>query len=247
MSNNEKNDPYAIKSFETNKDKDRKKIRCCELEIFPKRLEQLGCLLVGRTGCGKSNLLQHILTSEMLLKDAFKPKNMFLYSACKPDSNLIKNLKLIKKNVKSEWNEEKVKKHLEQIESVVEQQGFENAPNTCLIFDDVLQKRKFLKSSTMSNIASAHRHYKLSYFILSQYFRGVHCTIRTNASVLIFFAASDIEVNKVAEEFCPAKMTKKRFTQLIDYATEEPYSFLMINTRAPRGKQIRKKFNTIIF
>ena len=38
---NSKNyDPYEVKTFETNKDKsNRKKIRCCEIGIFPKKLE----------------------------------------------------------------------------------------------------------------------------------------------------------------------------------------------------------------
>lgn len=243
----DKNDPYEVPSFETNKDKGRKKIRCCELGIFPKKLEQLGCLMVGRTGCGKSNLLQHILTSPMLLKDAFKTKDIFLYSACKPDSNLIKNLKIKKTNVKSEWNEEDVKNHLNKIEKVVETKGFEKAPHTLFIFDDVLQKKKFLRSGTMSNIASAHRHYKLSYFILSQFFRAVHGAIRSNASVLIYFSNNDMESNKLAEEYTPPHMKKKRFLQLLHHATKDKYSFLMINTRAPYNEQLRKKFNTIIY
>jgi hypothetical protein len=241
------NDPYAVPSFETNKDKGRKKIRCCELGIFPKRIEQLGCLMVGRTGCGKSNLLQHILTSPMLLKDAFSTKDIFLYSACKPDSNLIKNLKLKKSNVFSEWNEEDVKKHLDKIEKVVEQKTFEKAPNTLFIFDDVLQKRKFLRSGTMSNIASAHRHYKLSFFILAQFFRAIHPAIRSNASVIIYFSNNDMESNKLAEEYTPPHMKKKRFLQLLHHATKDKYSFLMINTRAPYDEQLRKKFNTIIY
>ena len=58
MNKKENYDPYEVKSFETNKDKgNRKKIRCCEIGIFPP-LEQLGCLMVARTGQGKSNLLQ---------------------------------------------------------------------------------------------------------------------------------------------------------------------------------------------
>lgn len=243
----DKKDPYEVISFETNKDKNRKKIRCCEIGIFPKRLEQIGCLMIGRTSCGKSNLLQHILTSPMLLSDAFNKKDIFLYSACKPDKNLIKNLKLKDSNVKTEWDEEDVKEHLKRIEKVVESKGFENAPNTCIIFDDVLQKRKFLRSPTMSNIASASRHFKLTYFILAQFFRALHPAIRTNASVIIYFAASDIENQKLCDEFTPPNMKKKRFLQLVYHATKEPYSFLMINTRAPYNEQLRKKFNTIIY
>ena len=244
---NHDHDPYDVPSFETNKDKGRKKIRCCEIGIMPKRLEQLGCLMIGRTGSGKSNLLQHILTSPLLLKDAFKTKDIFLYSACKPDSNLIKNLKLKKTNVKSEWNEDDVKKHLDKIEKVVEQKGFENAPHTLFIFDDILQKRKFIRSGTMANIASCHRHFKLTYFFLNQFFRAVHPSIRSNASVVIYFSNNEMESNKLAEEYTPPHMNKKRFLQLLHYATKEPYSFLMINTRAPYNEQLRKKFNTIIY
>ena len=99
----------------------------------------------------------------------------------------------------------------------------------------------------MRNIASAHRHFRLSYFILSQFFRAISPAIRSNASVLIYFQNNEMESNKLADEFTPPHMKKKRFLELLHHATKEKYSFLMINTRAPYDEQLRKKFNTIIF
>ena len=70
---------YEVKCFETEKDKiDESKIpHACKVGIFPKKLEQLGMLIVGRTGSGKTNVLLEILTNPDLLGDAFEKKIFF--------------------------------------------------------------------------------------------------------------------------------------------------------------------------
>jgi hypothetical protein len=186
-----------------------------------------------------------MLTDENLLGGVFNPKDIYLYSALSPDKNLTKHLKIPKKNVITSWDEDKVKSHLEQIESK-SKKNWADAPYTMLIFDDILQKRKFLKSGTMSNLATTHRHMKVCYAILSQYYKAVSPVVRTNCSYIIYFAGSEMENIKLCEEQLPAFMSKKKFMQCVEFATKEPYSFLSINTRAEHGKKLRSGFNTII-
>lgn len=245
MSKYRNNDKYKVRVFETEKDKVKDVPRACEIGIFPKKLEQLGILCVGRTGSGKTNVLLHMLTDENLLGGVFDNQHIFLYSALSPDKNLTKHLNIPKKNVKTKWDEEQVKLHLEKIESRAKK-DWENAPYTLLIFDDVLQKKKFLKSPTMSNLATTHRHMKICYAILSQYYKAVSPVVRTNCSYIIYFAGSEMENIKLCEEQLPAFMPKKKFMQCVEFATKEPYSFLSINTRAEHEKKLRKGFNTII-
>jgi hypothetical protein len=231
MSKYKNNDKYKVRVFETEKDKVKDNPRACEIGIFPKRLEQLGILCVGRTGSGKTNVLLHMLTDENLLGGVFDPQHIFLYSALSPDKNLTKHLNIPKKNVITKWDEEKVKLHLEKIESKTKK-DWKNAPYTLLIFDDCLQKKKFLKSGTVANLVSTHRHHKICYAFLVQYYKSVAPVVRTNCSYIIYFAGSEMENIKLCEEQLPAFMSKKKFMQCVEFATKEPYSFLSINTRA---------------
>ena len=245
MSTFRKNDKYKVKCFETEKDKVKDVPHCCEIGILPKRLEQLGILCVGKTGAGKTNCILEIFTNPNLLGGFVKPKDMFLYSALTPDKNITKTLKIPQKNIITDWEEIDVKNHLKKIEDKTKK-DWHNAPYTLLIFDDVLQKKQFLRSGTMANLVSTHRHLKLMYVIMVQMYRSVAPVVRTNCSYIIYFAGSEMENQKLADEQLPAFMKKKKFLQLIEFATKEPYSFMSINNRAPHDKQVRKGFNMII-
>jgi hypothetical protein len=241
-------DNYKVKCFSTDKDKlDESRLpRACKNGILPKKLEQFGGLVVGRTGSGKTNVMLHMLTDERLLGGAFKKENIFLYSALKPDPSISKNLQIPKKNIITKWDEPEVKTHLDKLEKQTKK-DFKSAPYTLLIFDDILSKKKFLKSPTMSNLATCHRHWKCCYFILTQYYKGISPVVRTNCSYLIFFASSEIENEKLYQEQCPSGCNKKKFMKLVNYATSEPYEFLSMNTRAESKKKMRKGFNEIIW
>jgi hypothetical protein len=246
MSKYKENEKYKVKCFKTSKDDENNKIpRACEIGILPKRLEQLGILCVGRTGSGKTNVLLHMLTDKNLLGGVFNKKDIFLYSALQPDKSLTTNLQIPKKNIITNWDEAKVKAHLEKIENVTKK-NWKEAPYTFLIFDDVLQKKAFLKSATIANLVSTHRHHKICYAFLVQYYKSVAPVVRTNCSYIIYFAGSEMENIKLCDEQLPAFMTKKKFMQCVEFATKEPYSFLTINTRAEHNKKLRKGFNTII-
>ncbi len=238
---------YKVKVYNTEKDK-RKETdypRACQLEIFPKKPEQLGILCVGKTGAGKTNCILEIFSNPNLLGGFVKPKDMFLYSALTPDKNITKTLKIPQKNIITSWEEIDVKNHLKKIEDKTKK-DWNSAPYTLLIFDDVLQKKKFLRSGTMANLVSTHRHLKLMYVIMVQMYRSVAPVVRTNCSYIIYFAGSEMENQKLCDEQLPAFMKKKRFLQLIEFSTKEPYSFMTINNRAPHDKQVRKGFNVVI-
>ena len=246
-SNKKMKGKYEVSCFETEKDKidDSKIPNACKVGIFPKKLEQLGILIVGRTGSGKTNVLLEILTNPDLLGDAFEKKDIFLYSALKPDPKMIDTLKIPKKNIMKDWDENSVQTHLDKLEQKAKK-DFKSAPYTLLIFDDVLQKKKFLKSETFANLATCHRHFKCCYAVLTQYYKAISPVIRTNCSYIIFFASSQMETQKLYEEQAPHGYNKNKFLKCVDLATNEPYSFLSINTRAKYDEKLRKGFNLIM-
>jgi len=203
-------------------------------------------LVVGRSGSGKSTVLYNLLTSKELLGDYFN--FIFVFSDVATD-DILQKLKLPKKNYIKDFDEDKVETIINKIEQKIEKEGLEKTAKEmqiAFIFDDILNKQKFLKSNIMRKLASANRHYLISWFVLSQYYRAIPPVIRSNASGIIYFPASLAENEKLAEEQCLPGMSKKEFIELIDYATEEKHSFMFINNKAESGKKIRKGFDNII-
>ena len=246
MKRDNNNNPYKVRVFQTDKDDNEEQPRACKIGIFPPKLERFHTLVIGRSGSGKTNVLLHMLTEPNLLGNVFEPKNIFLFSAVKPDPSLTKALKIPKKNVITDFDDDKVLKMFKSLESTVETKGWSSAPRTLWLFDDILSKKKFLRGRAIAQIATAGRHAKLSYLALSQYWKSLPPVLRTNASYIIYFSANESENVKFADEQCPSFMSKKEFLRLIEHCTREPYSFMALNTLAKKGNEIRKGFNDIV-
>ena len=241
-----RNNPYEVKCFETAKDDKQTQPRACEIGILPSKLERFHTLIIGRSGSGKTNVMMHLLTSDKLLGGVFQPKNIFLFCAVKPDKSLVKSLKIPKKNIIEDFDDDKVLDMFKKLEKNVDSKGWSAAPNTLWLWDDILSKKRFLRGKAIAQIATAGRHAKLSYIVCSQYYKALPPVLRTNASYIIYFSANEAENEKFAEEQAPSFMTKKKMKQMIEFATKEPYSFMSINTLAPHGKKLRKGFNIVI-
>jgi len=244
---NEKNyDPYKVKVFETSKDDKEKQPRACQLNILPSKLERFHTLIIGRSGSGKTNVMLHMLTDKNLLGGSFNPKNIFLFCAVKPDKSVVKALKIPKKNIIEEFNDETLLNMFKKLEKEVDQKGWTNAPRTLWLFDDILARKKILRGKGIAQLATAGRHAKLSYIMNSQYYKALPPVLRTNAAYIIYFSANEAENLKFADEQTCSFMTKKRFLKLIEHCTREPYSFMTLNTLAPKGEEVRKGFNVIV-
>lgn len=176
-----------------------------------------------------------------MLKGYFQKVVMFV--GVKPDSEMIESLHLKKTDIKEDFTEEDVKTEWEKCENDVKKNGMKKSKRTLFIFDDILGNPKFMRSGIMRTICTANRHSNVSYMILSQYYRGVTPIIRQNVAYIIYFPASELENQKLADEQTPANMHKRDFMDVIKFATSEKYSFLSINTRAQANEQLRKGFN----
>jgi hypothetical protein len=215
---------------------------CSELKILPEL--PFGAIIVGKSGSGKSQMMIHMLTSEHLLKDTFD--FTYLWTGTKADESMIKALNLPKDCIKNDFEEEDVKKIMDKMEQTVEKQGFENSPSVLFVFDDFLNKPKFMKSPTMTKLATANRHLNITYILLSQYYKKLAPVIRTNVAYIAFFPASLAEVIKLSEENCPSNTSHKDMIKLVQHATKEPYQFLGINNRCCSDTRLRKGFDKII-
>ena len=217
---------------------------CVEKGIIPKLPASF--LIVGKSGSGKSTALHNLLTHEDLLKNYFN--YTFVFSAVKTD-DILKDLGLPDENYITEFDEALVQGIMTKIEGQIEEKGVEAIASdmkVLFIFDDILDRQQFLKSNVMRKLASANRHFLISWVILSQYYKAIPPIIRTNASSLIIFPSSLAELERVCDEHCEPNMSKKEFMSVLQYATDKPFSFAHINSRAKAGERIRKGFDVIL-
>lgn len=237
--NNSDKNPYEIKIKKTNKD-DLDQPEAVELDILPKL--PAGFLIIGRSGSGKTQAIVNLMTNDALLGDYFDI--VYLFTDAKPDKELIKDLKLEDKYIISDFKEEQVLNILNKCEKTIEQKGFKESPKIMLLFDDILSNPQFLRSKTVVKLATANRHFNVSYIFASQYYKKIPPVLRTNARYYLIFPSSQSEVEKMADELTPARMNKKTFIKFLAYATKERYSFLTINTDSM--DPLRRKFENIL-
>jgi hypothetical protein len=177
-----------------------------------------------------------------MLKDKFD--YVYLFTAVKPDEDLIKPLNIHKSCIFENFTENDVKKIVDKLDTFIKQNGFKKCPSVLMLFDDILSNKEFLKSKTLTKLAVANRHMNITYFILSQYYKKIPAVVRTNVKYVLFFPAALSEVEKLAEEMTPPNMSKKQFIKITQYATKEQYNFLSINNTST--DRLRKNFDIIL-
>lgn len=204
-----------------------------------------GYLVVGRSGSGKSTVIHNLLTETDLLGGYFN--YIFVFSDVEVD-DILKTLELPEENYIKKFDEAKVEGIIDNIGKKIKDMGLKEAAadmRILFIFDDIINKQRFLKSDTMRKLCSTNRHFLISYMILTQYYRAIPPVIRANVSGIIYYPASLAENMKLCDEQCPPGMGKRDFLALVDHATAEKHSFLFINNKSSDNK-IRKGFDTIL-
>lgn len=200
-------------------------------------------IVIGRSGSGKTQAVVSMLKNEHMLKDVHD--FVFLFCGVKPDKEMIEDLDIPKNCIFEDFTEDDVKEIVDRLDKYIEHDGFnKDTPSTLMIFDDCLNLPEFLKSKTMTKLATANRHLNITFFLLSQYYKKLPPVIRTNASYIMFFPACESESEKLCEEQCPVNMSKKEFMKFIKYATTDKHSFLGINNKS--NNKLRKNFGILL-
>lgn len=235
----EERNPYEIKIKNTNKD-NLDQPESVDNDIFPSM--PCGILIIGRSNSGKTQAMVNMMTNDNLLGDYFD--EVYLLTDAKPDKDLIKDLKLEKKNIITDFDEEKVKSIMDKQENIIQADGFKRSPKVMLLFDDILSNQKFLKSKTLTRLATANRHFNISYIFCSQYYKKLAAVVRVNSRYYMIFPSSMSEVEKIADELTPPQMSKKQFIKYLQHATSKKYSFLSINANSETP--LRRLFENVL-
>lgn len=118
-----------------------------------------------------------------------------------------------------------------------------------VIFDDLVGSTLFSGSrgSYFKGVNTRHRHYSSSFIMVSQGYKEIPKTIRTNWTALIVFEiGNEKEVEVIYEEW-PMGLRKDDWMELYQYATSEDHSFLYINFQKPKRLRMMKNFTDYLF
>lgn len=92
-----------------------------------------------------------------------------------------------------------------------------------------------------------HRHYSASLIIVSQAYKEIPKTIRTNFSALILFEIpNDKEVEVIYEENS-LYMKRPQWQEAYEYAVDGDHDFMYINYQKPKRLRLMKNFEKVLF
>ena len=140
----------------------------------------------------------------------------------------------------------KLIKKLQKIEGVGTKAKY-LADRQLVILDD--QAGMFKGGNTnnpMVQFVIKHRHTSTSVIIVTQGYKAVPKTIRTNCNAqVIFDIANKSELQAIYEEN-PVNLDINEWTRVYEHATKEDYAFMYINTKFSKGKRIFKNLDTLL-
>jgi len=189
----------------------------------------------GASGSGKSMLVLNLLKRRNFMENFFD--DIFLFSPTARGDQIQILLELDPDHICDDLSDSGIEQ-LDYIfnkqNELIETMGYLKAPKILIIFDDIISSQRFMNSNVFKKFFVQGRHISASVIVNTQKYHAIPRTMRLQATDIAFFPSSQSEVSRIAEEYCPPSKSVKQFTNLIDYATNEPYNFLYINTRARR-------------
>ncbi len=87
------------------------------------------------------------------------------------------------------------------------------------------------------NFVIKHRHYNTSLIIVTQAYKAIPKSIRTNCNSLAVFEIPNKQELKVIYEEWPENMDEDEWLAAYRHATSKPFGFLYLNNHFPRGKR----------
>ena len=118
-----------------------------------------------------------------------------------------------------------------------------------IIFDDQVGSALFStrKGAYFNGLNTRHRHYSASFMIVSQGYKEIPKTTRTNWTCLtVFEIGNEKELEVIYEEFAMA-LKIKDWMEVYRYCVVEPHGFMYFNFQQPREDRIMKNFTEFLY
>ncbi len=202
-------------------------------------------LVTGNSASGKGVLCNNFLgeNTGFPYKNIFK-NNIFIFSSTYAlgDKSLA-NLDIPEENCFENLDEDIIRQILLEQKLNIAEFGKDACVPILILLDDVLTQLSHKKNSIVRELFFSSRHYLISLFFMVQSYRSVPKPMRTNCSSLIFFQTNNTkERNSIIEEQnAPTKVMEK----ILDDATEEDFSFLVVNNKVhDKNFRFQKRFSS---
>ena len=210
------------------------------------------CILNGPSGSGKSNLLTNLMcrpefygsSKEQKVKNYFDM--VFIFSPTSELDDLVKYLNVPPHRVFDTYTGDTLGNIIETQKEIIKRKSLKDSPKIAIIMDDIQSDKKFLNSPSFKTAFISSRQYNISVFLCSQSWTLTPRFSRIQCTNLFFFASSQSEHKLLVDEWCPPKLTKNEFQELVDYATGDDYSFLHINRNEPFKTRYRKNLDEVL-
>jgi hypothetical protein len=118
-----------------------------------------------------------------------------------------------------------------------------------IIFDDLVGSSLFsgTRGNYFKGLNTRHRHYSASFLMVSQGYKEIPKTIRTNWTCLIVFEiGNEREVFVIYEEYAMAKNLKD-WLECYRHAVSDDHGFLFLDYQKPKRMRMMKNFNEYLF
>lgn len=154
----------------------------------------------------------------------------------------------------TEYNEETLREILgeqKQIISALKSAGKSKhlANRILLIFDDLVGSSLFnnTRDSVFKTLNTNHRHLSASILMVSQAYKEIPKTVRSNfSSLIIFETPNDKELEVIYEEHT-LHMKRDDWMTAYKHATDEDHGFMYVNYQKPKRLRMMNKFDQVMF
>lgn len=101
-------------------------------------------------------------------------------------------------------------------------------------------------NNPMVNYVIKHRHANSSVIIVTQAYRAIPKTIRTNCNAVILFDIPNLSELKAIYEENPEGLNEQEWMKVYKHATQGTYDFMYINNKFPKGERIFRNFKHML-
>tara|TARA_R110001592_G_scaffold91807_2_gene268431 strand:+ start:116 stop:865 length:750 start_codon:yes stop_codon:yes gene_type:complete len=192
-------------------------------------------LVIGRSQLsGKSTIIFNYLCRADLMKNVYKPENIYIVSASMdtdPKLNtMIDYLEIPRSNTFSIYDEGMLERVYEEIRDVyLEGKSEGKTIHSCIIIDDCSFGNNFTskKSGVVARIYQNGRHVCCSCWISAQHYSDIPTAVRNNATAVYLFQMNRRQTDAIVEDH--SFIDPKIFRKKLQFTTKEPHSFMFIN------------------
>ena len=215
--------------------------------IIPSHPESI--FFVGTSGVGKTSLLCWMLDKPFMYKGFYD--RIYLFSFSGKCDGMFDNLTEIEDgDVKTKDFEIELTKILDEQQEFIEENGFKASKKTLIILEDITSAPKFLRSAIFTRAYTMNRHLNVSVWSCGHKYKALSAVARLNANHLIIFPTNNDQIEQIAIDYAPPRLSKRDMMELIGSAFEADEThlkpFLFINNKVPFDTKFRKGFDAII-